>query len=246
MPYYPTFLDLNNQKVLVVGGGEVAERKIKNLLMYGCQIYMISPSLTPKLSQLVAKGKIHHISYELLGKVMDDAFMVIAATDNPEVNKQVASQAKERGLLVNAVDQPGDCNFIMPSIVKRGDLQIAISTAGKSPALAKKIRKEMDSMFGPEYGSLVELLGLVRIQLLSQGQPASKNTIIFQKLVDSNLLELIKEGNMNGVRTTLKSILGEGYPIEDIVNQVVTVQVPTPVPTRKGVRHPRTTPPPLT
>ena len=246
MPYYPIFLDLNNQKVLVVGGGEVAERKTKNLLMYGCQIYMISPDLTPRLRQLVAKGKIHHIPHELLGKVMDDAFMVIAATDNPEVNKQVASQAKERGLLVNAVDQPGDCNFIMPSIVKRGDLQIAISTTGKSPALAKKIRKEMDSMFGPEYGSLVKLLGLLRIQLLSKGQPASKNTIIFQKLVDSNLLELIKEGNMNGVRTTLKSILGEGYPIEDIVKQVVTVKVPTPVPTRNRARHPRTTPPTLT
>jgi len=219
MPYFPIFLDLDNQKVIVVGGGEVAERKIKNLLIYGCQIYIISPHLTPHLQQLVAKGEIHHISYESLGTSMNDAFMVIVATDDPEVNNQIASQTKEHGLLVNVVDQPGDCNFIMPSIVKRGDLQIAISTAGKSPALAKKIRKEMEVMFGPEYGSLIELLGIIREKLLSQGQPSSKNKIIFQKLVDSNLLHLIKEGNLNGVRATLKSILGEGFPIEDIVKQ---------------------------
>lgn len=220
MPYYPIFLDLDNRKVIVVGGGEVAERKIKNLLHYGCKIYISSPHLSPHLKQLVAEHKIHQISYESLDMYMDDAFMVIAATDDPEVNTQIASQAKERGVLVNAVDQPKDCNFIMPSIVKRGDLQIAISTAGKSPALAKKIRKEMDSMFGPEYDSFIELLGLLRIKLLSHGQPSSKNKIIFQKLVDSNLLELIKKGNRRGVRNTLKSILGEEFPIEDAVKQV--------------------------
>jgi len=220
MPYYPIFLDLDRQKIIVVGGGEVAERKIRTLLIYGCRISIISLHLTPHLKELVAKKKIHHIPYESLGKSLDDAFMVIAATDDPEVNSQIASKAKEQGLLVNAVDQPGDCNFIMPSIVKRGDLQIAISTAGKSPALAKKIRKEMEIMFGPEYGSLIALLGLLRIELLSRGKPPSKNKNIFQELVDSNLLELIKKGDWNGVRATLRSILGEGFAVEDIVKQV--------------------------
>ncbi|TET94463.1 MAG: bifunctional precorrin-2 dehydrogenase/sirohydrochlorin ferrochelatase [Desulfobacteraceae bacterium] len=220
MPYYPIFLDLNNQNVIVVGGGEVAERKIRNFLIYGCKIYISSPHLTPHLKQLVAKKKIHHIPFESLDTYLDDTFMVIAATDDPEVNSQIASQAKKHGLLVNTVDQPKDCNFIMPSIVKRGDLQIAISTSGKSPALAKKIRKEMDSTFGPEYDSFIELLGLLRIKLLSHGQPSSKNKIIFQKLVDSNLLELIKNENLDGVRIALKSILGEEFPIEDAVKQV--------------------------
>jgi len=222
MPYYPIFLDLDNQKVLVVGGGEVAERKIKNLLIYGCQISIISPHLTPHLTELVAKKRIHHLSYESLGTVMDDAFMVIAATDNPKVNSQIASQAKERGSLVNVVDQPGDCNFIMPSIVKRGDLQIAISTAGKSPALAKKLRKEMERMFGSEYDSFLDLLGMIRKKLLSRGQAPSRNKIVFQELVDSNLLDLIKKGNRNGVRTTLRSILGEDFPLGDIVKRVFT------------------------
>lgn len=221
MAYYPLFLDLHNQKVIVVGGGEVAERKIHNLLTYGCRIYVTSPHLTPLLGQLVDAKKIHRIPYDSLGDRMDDAFMVIAATDDPNVNSRVASQAKERGLLVNVVDQPRDCNFIVPSVVRRGDFQIAISTAGKSPALARKIREKMETMFGPEYGSLTALLGLVRTALLSQGRSPSENKVIFQELVNSDLLELVKRGDGNGVITTLKSILGEDFPAEEIANRTV-------------------------
>jgi precorrin-2 dehydrogenase/sirohydrochlorin ferrochelatase len=220
MTYYPIFLDLNNQNVVVVGGGEVAERKIKNLLTYGCTIYISSPHLTPYLQQLVATKKIHHIPYESLDTYIDDTFMVIAATDDAEVNSRIASLAKKHGLLINTVDQPKDCNFIMPSIVKRGNLQIAISTAGKSPALAKKIRKSLESTFPPEYDSFAELLGIIRTKLLSQNQPSSKNKIIFQQLVDSNLLEMITHKNWDGMRATLKSILGEGFSIEDTLTQV--------------------------
>ena len=146
--------------------------------------------------------------------------MVIAATDDPEVNSQIASQAKERGLLINAVDQPGDCNFIVPSIVQRGDLRIAISTAGKSPALAKRIRKEMEITFGPEYASLIEIMGLLRTKLLAQGNLSSKNRLMFEKLVNSDLLQLIKKGNVQGVKNTLESILGKDFPIDDILKQV--------------------------
>jgi len=220
MPYYPIFLDLNNQKVLVVGGGTVAERKIQNLLRYGCHIYVVSPHLTPHLNQLIAEKKIYYLPHGALGKALNEAFMVIAATDDPEVNSQIASQAKERGLLINAVDQPGDCNFIMPSIVQRGDLQIAISTAGKSPALAKRIRKEMEITFGPEYASLIEIMGLLRTKLLAQGNLSSKNRLMFEKLVNSDLLRLIKKGNVQGVKNTLESILGKDFPIDDILKQV--------------------------
>ncbi|MFO8164342.1 MAG: precorrin-2 dehydrogenase/sirohydrochlorin ferrochelatase family protein [Thermodesulfobacteriota bacterium] len=220
MPYYPIFLDLNNQNILVVGGGEVAERKIKTLLMYGCTIYISSPHLTPYLQHLVATNKIHRISHESLDTVMNDTFMVIAATDNAEANTNIASQAKKHNLLVNAVDQPKDCNFIMPSIVKRGNLQIAISTAGKSPALAKKIRKNLEHSFPPEYDSLTELLGTIRTKLLFQNQPSLKNKIIFQQLADSNLLEMITHKNWDGIRATLQSILGKDFPIEKTLTKV--------------------------
>jgi precorrin-2 dehydrogenase / sirohydrochlorin ferrochelatase len=220
MPYYPIFLDLNNQNILVLGGGEVAERKIKTLLMYGCTIYISSPHLTPYLQHLVATNKIHRISHESLDTVMDDTFMVIAATDNAEANTNIASQAKKHNLLVNAVDQPKDCNFIMPSIVKRGNLQIAISTAGKSPALAKKIRKNLEHSFPPEYDSLTELLGTIRTKLLFQNQPSLKNKLIFQQLADSNLLEMITHKNWDGIRATLQSILGKDFPVEKTLTKV--------------------------
>ncbi len=224
MPYYPIFLDLRNKSVLVVGGGEVAERKILNLLKYGCNIHVVSHELTPQLEKLVAENKIQHIPEHSLNDAMSKACMVIAATDDPVVNRQIASRAKERGLLFNAVDQPRDCNFIMPSIVRSGDLQIAISSGGKSPALTKKIRKEMQTQFGPEYGSFVELLGILRAEVLARSDASSENKRTFENLVNSDLLELIRKGDIDGVKSTLKSILGESLPVDDIVMQVFTKQ----------------------
>ncbi len=220
MAYYPIFVDLHDKKVLVVGGGKVAERKVQDLLSYGCEIYIVSPEFTTQLSQLAATGRIHSIPHDAIDKTMNDAFMVIAATSDPKVNSQIASKAKQRGLLINAVDQPGDCTFIMPSTIRRGDLQIAISTAGKSPALAKKIRKEMELTFGPAYASFLDLMGLIRIKLLAQGNPSSKNKPIFQNLVNSDLLEFIKNGDVNRIKATLRSILGKEFPIDEILKQI--------------------------
>jgi precorrin-2 dehydrogenase/sirohydrochlorin ferrochelatase len=220
MSYYPIFVDLKGQGVLVVGGGEVAERKIKSLLIHDCRVYIASPQLTDSLKELVDRGSLSLIDLSSLDESLDKVFMVIAATDDSALNSRIASKAKARGILVNSVDQPRDCSFIMPSIVKAGDLQIAISTAGKSPALAKKIRGELERTFGPEYASFIELLGLLRRELIAKGKPSSANKIIFQRLVDSPLLERIKEGNMEAVRNILASILGGRVPVEDIVNQV--------------------------
>ena len=220
MSYYPIFVDLKDQGVLVVGGGEVAERKIKNLLTHDCSIYIASPQLTDYLKELVDRGEVRLIDPDSLDESLDKVFMVIAATDDSALNSRIASKAKERGILINSVDQPRDCTFIMPSIVKAGDLQIAISTAGKSPALAKRIRQELESTFGPEYASFIELLGLLRTELISKGKPSSDNKIIFQRLVSSPLLELIKERDIEGVRNTLSSVLGGDFPVEGIVNRV--------------------------
>ena len=235
--YYPIFLDLHNKNVLVVGGGKVAERKILNLLKYGCRIRVVSPGLTSQLEKLVVEKKIQHIPEQSLNKAMDEASIVIAATDDPVVNEKIASRAKEKGLLVNAVDQPQDCNFIMPSIVKSGNLQIAISTGGKSPALAKKIRKELQALFGSEYGSLVELLGMLRTEVLAQGGTSSKNKPFFENLVSSDLLDLIRKGDIDGIRAALESTLGAGFPVDDIVKQVFKKQTRRIVDKAKGSRQ---------
>jgi precorrin-2 dehydrogenase/sirohydrochlorin ferrochelatase len=222
--YYPIFLDLHNKSVLVVGGGKVAERKILNLLRYGCRIHVVSPELTSQLEKLVSQKKIQRIPEQSLNQAMSEASMVIAATDDPAVNGQIASRAKEEGLLVNAVDQPRDCNFIMPSIVKSGDLQIAISTGGKSPALAKKIRKELQNLFGSEYGSLVELLGMLRTEVLARTDPSSENKPLFENLVNSDLLEFIRKGDIDGIRAILRSTLGASFPVDNIVKRVFNKQ----------------------
>jgi precorrin-2 dehydrogenase/sirohydrochlorin ferrochelatase len=218
--YYPVFLDLRNKIVLVVGGGKVAERKILNLLRYGCRIHVVSLGLTSQLEKLVSEKKIQHIPEQSLNRAMSEAFMVIAATDDPAVNGQIASRAREQGLLVNAVDQPRDCNFIMPSIVRSGDLQLAISTGGKSPALAKRIRKELQALFGSEYGSFIELLGMLRAKVLAKSGTSSKNKSLFENLVNSDLLGLIRKGDIDGIRATLRSTLGAGFPVDDIVMRV--------------------------
>jgi len=222
--YYPIFIDLRDKTVLVVGGGKVAERKILNLLKYGCRIHVVSPELTSQLEKLVANKKIQHLPGQSLNQAMSEAFMVIAATDDAVVNARIASRAKELGLLVNAVDQPRDCNFIMPSVVKSGDLQIAISTGGKSPALAKKIRKQLQTLFGSEYGSLVKLLGMLRTEVLAQGDTSSENKPFFENVVNSDLLELIRKGDIDGIRARLESNLGAGFPVDDIVAKVFTKQ----------------------
>jgi precorrin-2 dehydrogenase/sirohydrochlorin ferrochelatase len=220
MSYYPIFVDLRNQGVLVVGGGEVAERKIKDLLMYNCRISIASPRLTSSLKELVDRGEVRLIDPDSLDESLTAFFMVIAATDDSAFNSRIASKAKALGILVNSVDQPLDCTFIMPSVVRSGDLQIAISTGGKSPALAKKIRGELEGIFGPEYASFIELLGMIRRELLSMGKPSSENKIIFQRLVNSPIMELIKEGDIGGVKRTLSSFLEDGFPVEAIVNRV--------------------------
>jgi precorrin-2 dehydrogenase/sirohydrochlorin ferrochelatase len=237
MPYYPIFLDLKDQNVLVVGGGKVAERKILNLLTYGCRIHVVSPGLTSQLEKMVVEKKIQHIPEQSLNQAMSEAFMIIAATDDPAVNGQIASRAKEKGLLVNAVDQPRDCNFIMPSIVRSGDLQIAISTGGKSPALAKKIRKELQALFGSEYGSLVELLGMLRTEVLARTDPSFENKPLFENLVNSDLLELIRNGDIDGIRATLRYTLGANFPVDDIVTQVFKKQPRRKVDKTKGSRQ---------
>jgi len=195
MSYYPIFLDLKDKNVLVVGGGKVAERKILNLLRYGCRIHVVSPELTSQLEKLVVEKRIQHIPEQSLNQAMDEASMVIAATDDPAVNGQIASRAKEKGLL---------------------------------------IRKELQTWFGSEYGSLAKLLGMLRTEVLAQGDTSSENKPFFENLVNSDLLELIRTGDIDGIRATLRSTLGASFPVDDIVKRVFKKQTRREVDKGKG------------
>jgi precorrin-2 dehydrogenase/sirohydrochlorin ferrochelatase len=216
MSYYPILVELENQKVLVVGGGKVAQRKIETLLQYGAEILIVSRELTGPLEKYVADGRISHVGTEFDEELPGGLFMVIAATDDAQLNERISVEAKRKGILINAVDQPSDCTFIVPSIIKRGDLLIAISTSGKSPALAKKIRKELETKFGKRYEDLLALMGVLRKMVLDMGLPQKENSRIFHELVDSPILDAIEEQDIDRVTSTINRILNRSLVSSEV------------------------------
>ena len=218
---YPVFLQLEGKIALVVGGGKVAQRKVETLLSCGASIHIISKMLTDKLKGLVDSNEVRLLGEEMRDEFLDDVFIVIAATDDKELNSRVSEIARNRGLLVNAVDQPADCNFIVPAIVKKGDLSIAISTSGKSPALAKKIRKELDGQFGNEYEIFLNLMGGLRKEILAMGLSQEENSRIFHKIVDGGIIEAIARNDLAKVESSLARILPQEINIKDLVTDLI-------------------------
>ena len=173
MPLFPIFLKLAGRRCLVAGAGNVAAEKISSLLHAGAQITVVAPTALPAIAHQAAEKKILWHQRAFVPSDLDGMFLVIAATSSPEVNHHIFTLASERGILCNSVDDPPNCDFYFPSIVERGDLQIAISTAGESPALAQRLRKELDAQLAPELGAHLAQLGELRREVLAE-QPASE------------------------------------------------------------------------
>jgi precorrin-2 dehydrogenase/sirohydrochlorin ferrochelatase len=208
MKYYPVNLDMTNKRCVVVGGGDIAERKVERLLECGAQVTVVSKSLTPVLKARKKTGQMDHIDRDYEDQALDGAFMVIGATDRNDVNERISKEAMARGLLVNIVDDPDRCNFILPSLVQQGDLSIAISTGGKSPALAKKLRKELEKQYGPEYQTLLVIMGILRKRILAGDQRAADNKAVFEDLVHSDILQAIREKDRGRVNTIIRDLTG--------------------------------------
>ena len=141
------------------GGGQVGERKVKTLQASGADVHLVSPELTSYLAEEVRQGRVRLLASTFLPEHLEGLFLVIGATDDPEVNQRISSEARSRNLLCNIVDKPRECTFIVPSAIHRGDLIIAVSTGGRSPALAKKIRQDLENLFPDIYVNYLELLG---------------------------------------------------------------------------------------
>lgn len=194
--YYPVFLDMRGRLAVVIGGGSVAERKIATLLEYGADVTCVAPMVTRAIDDLVAEGRIEH---EQRGYVRGDlagAFVAICATDSTEINRAVYREAEAQGCLVNVVDVPELCNFIVPSIVSRGPLQIAISTGGAAPAVAKRIRCDLEERYGEDWECYVRLLGQVRRLVLERvpgGESVRKP--IFEAIACSDLFDRVMAGS---------------------------------------------------
>jgi precorrin-2 dehydrogenase/sirohydrochlorin ferrochelatase len=224
MKTYPVFTLIVDRPCLVVGGGGVGERKVLDLLEAGARVTLVSPDLTPALAALAAKGAIRHLQEDFQEEQVAGMALVIGATDDMAVNARVSAAAQARGIMVNIVDQPHLCTFIVPAQVRRGELTLAISTGGASPALARKIREELEHHFGPEYGPYLALLQAVRTRVLElrRGDPANK--VLFKRLVDSPLLPALSKGDMQEVRNILQEVLGEVVDaaiVEEILKKAV-------------------------
>lgn len=183
----------------------MAARKAAGLLEAGALIRVISPELHPKLVQMVTEGnalaELRAYAPGLLASLgVEKLDLVIAATDDPKVNTAVWEEARTLGCLVNVVDDPEHSNFILPAVVRRGELQIAISTGGASPALARRIREDLESQFGPEYGELAALLGELRPEILIRFPPGEARRKAALALIDSRLLDLLQAGEAGEAR----------------------------------------------
>jgi siroheme synthase-like protein len=168
MNLFPVFLKLQKRPVLVVGGGSIAASKIPSLLQAGANVTVVAPELNDQLARQARKHAFTWLAKAFCPDDLDNKFLVVAATSLPGVNAAVFEEAERRQILCNAVDDIDHCHFYYGSIVQRGDLQIAISTNGKSPALAQRLRKELTEQFGPEYESWLDWLGAAREVLRSQ------------------------------------------------------------------------------
>ena len=215
MKYYPLFLDITDRRCIVIGGGDVAERKVERLLDCGASVVVVGKTLTPGLEAIKKAGRINHIAADYDKSFIDDAFLVIGATDRDDVNADISRDGREKGILVNIVDDPDKCNFVLPSLLKQGDLLIAISTGGKSPALAKNLREEMEQVFGTEYQTLLEVMGQLREKLVVKGRSSDENRRLFEAVVHSDILKHIKDKNWDKVRKIIYDITGEKIKVGD-------------------------------
>ena len=189
---FPIFLKLEGKPCLVVGGGPIAEGKIAGLLRSGARVTVISPELTAALAALAESGAIDWKRRNFEIADLDGAFLVVAATSSFDANALIYQEADQRGILCNAVDQPDQCHFYYPAVVDRGPLQIAISTAGLSPSLAQRLRKDLEIQFGPEYEGWVEWLGRVRSALMSRGSDFETRKRILGRLASREIFNRLK------------------------------------------------------
>jgi precorrin-2 dehydrogenase/sirohydrochlorin ferrochelatase len=208
MKTYPIFAVLADKPCLVVGGGAVGERKVHDLMAAGARVTVVSRTLTPALAALADRGEIRFLAEDFRAAQVEGMALVMAATDDQEVNAAVSAAAQARAIWVNVADAPEYCTFIVPAMVRRGDLTLALSTGGASPALARQLRQELQQHFGPEYGPYLDLLQRVRTRVLAARRGHPDNGPLFHRLVHSPLREAVAQGDRARVLKLLHEVLG--------------------------------------
>ena len=204
-PNLPIFLKLKNQPCLIIGGGEVALRKIRSLLKADAKVTVISPEICNELNELTKEEKIYHSQTVFSDQDLMDCKLVIAATDNRKLNKQVSQLAQQRNIPVNVVDDPELCSFIMPSVVERLPVQIAISTGGNSPVLARLLRAKLETLIPSSYGRLADLMGRFRDKAKQQIPDFQQRRHFWENVLQGSIAELLFSGQEKAAENKLES-----------------------------------------
>ena len=204
MDFLPVFLDLKQRPCVVIGGGDVAFRKISLLLNAGAQVTVYAPSLCESLQRWAAEGKIRHVAQEFRPEVLESCVLVIAATDDTAVNRLVSQAAKARGIPVNVVDQSALCTFIMPSIIDRSPVIVAVSTSGSSPVLARLIRARLETLIPAGYGRLARLVSAFRDKVKQRFTHPSRRRQFWEEVLQGNIAELVYSGQEEAAEKALQ------------------------------------------
>jgi precorrin-2 dehydrogenase/sirohydrochlorin ferrochelatase len=208
MMFYPVYLNLKNKQVIVIGGGEVAERKIESLLETGAVIRVISPQVTSGIHVLAEQKRIELHVRAYSSSDCDGATLILSATNDPEVSEQAFRDAATAGAWINTADEPQLCDFIMPAVVRRGAVTIAISTGGTSPGLAARLRRKIAGIVGPEYGQLTELLSQARPEIRKRVRDARARKALHERILDSDIIERLRQNDTAGAERRLREIIG--------------------------------------
>lgn len=216
MPRLLISLDMNEKQVVVVGGGTVAARKCLQLVRNQAHVTVIAPMLAPSMGRLVISGLVRHKARSFEPGDLSGAFLVYAATDDADVNRRVTEEARENGLLVNSADDPSSSSFSSTAQVRRGGLTLAVATDGASPALARRIRRDLAKAYGREYAQAVRLMGAVREKLLTQTPNRTYNKQIFNALAASDIPELFRKGQLAEIDRFLLGQCGPGFSLSDL------------------------------
>ena len=208
MAYYPVFLDLTDRACLVVGGGRVGLEKVRGLLRADARVTVISPALDDAVQAFRDEGKIEHVARDYVDGDMVGYDIIIVATDDRSANATIHAEGRSRGIWVNSADDAKNCDFILPSVVRRGSITIGISTGGGSPAMARRVREELTDYFTDDFEGLAELLAEVRNELKTHGILRHIDQETWQGAIDGPLRALIAQRRWGQAKARLLSALG--------------------------------------
>jgi siroheme synthase-like protein len=217
-PYYPIYIDIEDRSVVIVGGGNVCARKAETMMKYGARVTVVSPTFTDEIEQWAANGSLQLRRKHYEPDDLDGAKLVIASTDVQQVNEQVAADCRARNIPVNVVDVTPLCEFIVPAIIEKGSIQIAVSTGGKSPAVARTLKEDLQRLVGPEYTEMNDVLGTLREGAKSVLPTDVDRKRFFDGILAAGVLELLRDGRRAEAYATIaRACEAAGVPVTEAV-----------------------------